>query len=631
VCFSLFIIIIINLCYFIPTPQVKAIFDSEDIIWEDGFEDGRDDFPSWDQYYTGIAPSEQYVQTTTVRGGSYACRFSYDTDGKSCGLFDHTHLTDWESGDYYWSFWVYIPSNVEDFFLHSGIPNFAIGGLKWYFLDYKWNQGLRFHLYWSGGSSRVRLDAHIGGHINSGAESPQTWGGVSYSYTKPDYWEDWFHWDVNYGTWNHLQVFLKCRVDASGEWRVWVNDSDVCDEGTARIVGVKTHPDGFLSPVPPADFYSQDNKYPHAQIMYYHTGGTIYDGYFLIDDCVIATEKVTETYTVDYPSAEFSSFYNGFEEGDFSVWNGTNQGGGGDTPSIITNPVCNGTYAMNVTTDGADNSYARVKKQFQGVDEVYARAWVRFPELPDTNNTRIMVVNVQKDGGTYIASAGVYNMSGNYYWCIHVGADPANPPSNYTLSTINVDTWYCVELYFNATTNGNATVWINDVLKCEVTGDFSGHNPIAEVLPYIYVAGAQSSTKTVIHDNFGVDSSHIGMGNPIIFKTSLTFLSSQEEPSEAIPNVLINGTSPTDETGTYVWYDLALNHIYCFVVEKPVGYYPAWCLNVEGSFSWNTTHYLLWHNVTEDQTGYININFFASSQPYINATDAKKLILMYPV
>ena len=64
-----------------------------------------------------------------------------------------------------------------------------------------------------------------------------------------------------------------------------------------------------------------------------------------------------------------------------------------------------------------------------------------------------------------------------------------------------------MKFYFNATTNGQARLWVNGILMCEMTGDFSGVGNIARVYPYIYISGgAQASAKTVYHDNYRVDN-----------------------------------------------------------------------------------------------------------------------------
>jgi len=480
-------------------PPAQAVIGAEDIVWESGFEDGDSNFPSWDAWYSDTGSSTTTISTEQVRDTrSKSVKFTMASGYKSdkarrLGLFVHDDTeTVYERGFYY-SFWMFIPSNIEDM-IDKSYNWLTIGGLKWYFYKYLWSFGARWALQWNNGKIMVRL--HIGGHMNSGYGSPQE--GVHYDPPESAIW--WSN--INYGAWNHFQIYLKSKTDATGAWQAWVNDISL-----GSLTNVRSHPNAFLTPTQGTDFFTQHNLCPHPQVMYYvdknAPGGTLY-----ADDVVIATEKVTEDYMVDYPTvSEYVSFYNGFEEGDFSAWNGPKVNDPSEAwVSITSSVVFSGSYAMNVTTDGSDDSFGRVKKQFQRVNEVYARTYIRFPELPDTNNTRLMVLNIQKEGGTYIAGAGVYRFSDNYYWSIHVSGDSANPPSNYTLATINTNTWYGLELYFNATSDGNAILWVNDVLKCEVTGDFNSYAPIAEVLSYLYIDGAQASSKTVFHDNFEVDT-----------------------------------------------------------------------------------------------------------------------------
>jgi len=88
-----------------------------------------------------------------------------------------------------------------------------------------------------------------------------------------------------------------------------------------------------------------------------------------------------------------------------------------------------------------------------------------------------------------------------------------------------------------------------------------------------------------------------------------------------LSGVKING-SETDVSGYYVRENLTYNVVYPFLVEPPSGYYPAWCLNVDGNFSWDGTQYVLSHNVT-NQMGYIELHFQETSDFYIKQSNAK--------
>lgn len=81
---------------------------------------------------------------------------------------------------------------------------------------------------------------------------------------------------------------------------------------------------------------------------------------------------------------------------------------------------------------------------------------------------------------------------------------------NNTQATINADQWYEMEFYFNPTSNGKATLWINGALACELTGDFSGLGNIGRVYPCIGLEGNNTSAITVYHDNYRVDDVRVG-------------------------------------------------------------------------------------------------------------------------
>ena len=262
------------------------------VIWEDGFEDGDNNFPNWDDYYSdGTSPSVTKVSTEQYRGGTKSLKFIMADGSKTdtqrrLGLFEYEDTAPFYKSGFYMSFWVYIPSNIEDMIDYSNYNWITIGGLRWYFLDYKWNYGARCVLYYSGDYQKVRARISIDNRINSGYESPQQ--GIEF--TPPDIF-DWYH-DINYGAWNQFQIYLKAKTDNTGVWQAWINDDLI---GT--INNQPTDPNGFLNPPQNANFFSQNNLYPHPQIMYYvhenAVGGSLY-----MDDFVLATEKVPNNYFV---------------------------------------------------------------------------------------------------------------------------------------------------------------------------------------------------------------------------------------------------------------------------------------------------------------------------------------------
>jgi len=163
-------------------------------------------------------------------------------------------------------------------------------------------------------------------------------------------------------------------------------------------------------------------------------------------------------------------------------------------------PKLNITYT---TSGGAPvGSYSRAMHIVQPVSAIFMRSYVTFEDLPDSDGT-IWVLRMATEGGTWIASTGINRTGANYYWSVA----ETSGTRNYTQDTINADETYEIEIYFNATTNGNATVWINNTIMCEMTGDFSGAGTIQRVYPYIFIAyGAQTTRKSVYQDLFAVTS-----------------------------------------------------------------------------------------------------------------------------
>jgi len=233
------------------------------VIWQSGAESG--DFSAWDAIDSSSIEGIT-ISNTEVHGKSRSIKFyiadgNKNDDDRRLGLFIHDVESVYQTG-FYLSYWVYFPSNIEDM-IDKSYNWLTIGGLKWYFYKYRWSFGARWALQWNNGKIRVRL--HIGGHMNS--------------------WSD-----IDYGAWNHFQIYLKSKTDPTGAWQAWVNDISL-----GSLTNVKSHPNAFLTPNQGTDFFSQHNLSPHPQVMYYVDYNAA-SGHLYVDDCVIATEKVPENY-----------------------------------------------------------------------------------------------------------------------------------------------------------------------------------------------------------------------------------------------------------------------------------------------------------------------------------------------
>ncbi|NIO36481.1 hypothetical protein GTO27_02135 [Candidatus Bathyarchaeota archaeon] len=452
--------------------QYYKDFGPEDIVLEYGAESGVLQ-PPWDRVRQEPGYSQVKTVSDVARTGSKSVKFETLVDYVRIDSYPYTECSIREYDlptEVYLSWWHYFPAG---YFTNMLEVKDTVGGFKymWGGRDNEWR--MRFMITATG---KVRFSL-------SGT-------------TIPDEYRDYAESSISpvEGTWTHFQVYWKESDEGHGIVRAWYNDFQLYER------------------IGSGDFYTDPQYWdpnapdgPRAVVQRY-TSENDPAGYTYADDIVIATEKIPETYRVDRPSISFESWEDGFESGDFSRWSKAQVSGPTEAWVNVTSTYAyRGVRSANFTTDGSHGSSARVIKTVHGVTEIYQRSYVRFEGLPDNSNTEINTLRVAQDDGTWIASAGIYNLSGNIYWMVEVTGFPLN----YTLDAVTSGTWYSMELYLSATTNGNATLWIDGALKCQITGDFSEVGDIARVAPYVYIDGAQNSAKTVYHDDFRVDNRRI--------------------------------------------------------------------------------------------------------------------------
>jgi len=492
---SIMLVAIVFLAFFsIDTPLTQATFGSSDILFEYGAESGTLQPPldvAGPEGSGSRSGSYAQIDDTFARTGDNSLKL-YQISPTKSDAQRRVEVREYQSTakEFYLSWWVYF----DDRWSTADTDGWGttLGGWQIFFGE----SGNKWH-WWTGGRFFVSQTQRnvwfsYAWHFQSSYQSAWADAIAHAEVVKTSYSVK----DSYLNQWVHFQVYIKFATDNSGAVKAWFNDNLVMDKS-----GFPTNPEGYSA----WNQYNSEwavNDYPWIVLELYQDTDS-FESWYWIDDVVMATEKVLESYGVGYVSLLFESWENGFEEGDFSTWNGTQYANGGVQPSVTSTYAWNSTYSGNFTTDGSLNSYARAMHMIQDTTEIYQRSYIRFEDLPDTDGTTIWVLRVAQEDGAWIASAGVNRTAGNYYWRI----GEKGGATNNTLDEINAYEWYEVEFYFNATTNGQARLWVNGTLMCEMTGDFSGVGNIARVYPYIYISGgAQASAKTVYHDNYRVDN-----------------------------------------------------------------------------------------------------------------------------
>lgn len=145
-------------------------------------------------------------------------------------------------------------------------------------------------------------------------------------------------------------------------------------------------------------------------------------------------------------------FSDGFESG-FSAWTGTI-----NTPIVTSDKVHHGNYSMYV--DGNNHHY--VYKDFTSTNIVYGRGYFYAPTTIQWSNRYFPVMGFR--GTNLIGMAEVrneqfllcYRDAGNFF--------------TMSVGSVEMNRWYCVELYLNIGDAGETALYIDGVLVASISG-----------------------------------------------------------------------------------------------------------------------------------------------------------------
>lgn len=134
-------------------------------------------------------------------------------------------------------------------------------------------------------------------------------------------------------------------------------------------------------------------------------------------------------------------FTDGFESGDFTAWTGT-----GGTPTIVSNPVHQGSYAAELGV----NDYV-YKDLASAYSELYCRIYLKMTNLPTNyGGTRI---RFNDNVNNYRMSIG-YEYTGSVYrFRLRNEVKATNIGTAYEV-TLDTGLWYCLEIRYKADTDG---------------------------------------------------------------------------------------------------------------------------------------------------------------------------------
>ena len=210
--------------------------------------------------------------------------------------------------------------------------------------------------------------------------------------------------------------------------------------------------------------------------------------------------SVTLQKTFDMEDAIFTD---GFESGNFNAWSWS-QG----TVSVVSSPTHTGSYAGKAVWS-TGTSAIWYKTTASSYADAYWRSYVQVTALPGSDKA-LEVANIFNAAWSEEVDALIYNSTlGFYYWAV---ATPAGWESDWVPKTINVNTWYCVELrrLVGDATHGHVELWVNGILIVDSTQAITGNSQ--QFMGGINFAG--DSSGTMYGDDYVMDTSYIGT-NPL--------------------------------------------------------------------------------------------------------------------
>lgn len=197
---------------------------------------------------------------------------------------------------------------------------------------------------------------------------------------------------------------------------------------------------------------------------------------------------------INFGEATTTIFSDGFESGDFSKWTGTS--GSPTVQSIVKN---SGTYAMECAFTGGYASIGCYEEWGTAYSTVFSRFYFQLSAV----------------GGTYVGILwGLQTPGYSTLFDLYVNSGglllsaPLQSVNDYYSTTINANTWYCVEVEFvSASSGGGYRVYLNGNL---VIDDLNYNTASYTWYRAAYGWYDNSVTFNSFIDDVVVDSSYIG-------------------------------------------------------------------------------------------------------------------------
>ena len=278
---------------------------TETILFEYGAESGN--LQPWDvagftygydpNAYVTVVPDSPLGHTVQVRTGTKSVELYQPAPPKSEFSIGFVYY-DTEQTELYFSRWIYLP-NAEPWNLNESLKDerYSFGGLVSEFgpADNK-------NKYFTG--------LNIARTSYTVPSSNKFWIELRWGKTSPEY-DDYLSPEEDFsefyttglkiadyvGVWIHIQMAYKWAKDYTGYARVWLNKEGEASTLIFERTGLKTHPEGYSQWATKAGYYASGFATPTLMFGLFKSIDQP-EAWIFIDDIVLATEKVPESYRV---------------------------------------------------------------------------------------------------------------------------------------------------------------------------------------------------------------------------------------------------------------------------------------------------------------------------------------------
>ncbi len=271
------------------------------------------------------------------------------------------------------------------------------------------------------------------------------------------------------------------------------------------------------------------------------------------DDIVIDNSYIGSIYNNDIINEIFSD---GFENNDFSQWTTTSENGA--SISVSNNTAHSGSYAAKISSLTNNGYYAYASKSIEDATQLNGRVYVKFTSNISNGTQISSLIRFQVSTVTSYYIDLERQNDGTYRWHVIYQSTPLDYAS--PSFTLNLDTWYCIELgvVVNAV-SGQLNLWVNDAHVINQTGLSLYSGGVDSVRIQAWNSNGATNSGDIYFDCFKVAESYIGPDltvNDIIESREYWQHKNQQEFMDAIyyHEFIVNGYPNT--SGHIRFYDL---------------------------------------------------------------------------